>query len=73
MRAEREREKIHKKPIFDINYIHIHIYIYIYICIMRLLTKQLEIMGLQDWLWNLIKHAIDIIKRYEVVIGGHKA
>ena len=38
---------------------------------MRLLTKQLEIM--QDWLWNLIKHAIEIIKRYEVVIGGHKA
>ena len=30
MRAERERKKIHKKPIFDINYIHIHIYIYIY-------------------------------------------
>ena len=29
-------------------------------------------MGLQDWLWNLIKHAIEIIKRYEVVIGGHK-
>ena len=30
MRAERERKKIHKKPIFDINYIHIHIYIYMY-------------------------------------------
>ena len=30
MRAQRERKKIHKKPIFDINYIHIHIYIYMY-------------------------------------------
>ena len=28
MRAERERKKNHKKPIFDINYIHIHIYMY---------------------------------------------
>ena len=36
---------------------------------MELLTKQLEIMGLQDWLWDLIKHAIEIIKRYDVVIG----
>ena len=41
MRAEKKK-KNHKKPIFDINYIHIHAYIYI--CTMRLLTKQLDIM-----------------------------
>ena len=34
MRAERKKN-FHKKPIFDINYIHIHtyIYIYIYLCV----------------------------------------
>ena len=52
-----ERKKKKRKPLFDINYTYIHIYIYIYIYMK---------------LWNLIKHAIEIIKRYEVVIGGHK-